>query len=96
MFYIVNNKEYQSSRSVIRKVFSLLNNQYIVHEGHLKALEAVRSLGEWTCIYFIHSHQNPQQVQELIDQLWSAVRSRIFEFLEPGIILLQIIFFLSE
>jgi len=95
LFYIVNNKEYQSklSRSVIRKVFSLLNNQYIVHEGHLQTLEAVRSLGEWTCIYFIDYHQNPQQVQQLIDKLWLAVRSGPCAFLVPGIIL-QIIFFI--
>jgi hypothetical protein len=78
---------------VIRKVFSLLNSQYIVREGRLKALEAARSLGHWTCIYFIHSHQNRQQVQQLIAELWSKVRSQNFAFLGSGRIFLQIIFF---
>jgi hypothetical protein len=95
LFYIVNNKEGQSklSRSVLRKVFSLLNSQYIVREGRLKALQAARSLGQWACIYVIHSHQNRQQVQQLIDKLWSEFRSQDFAFLGPGRIFLQIIFF---
>jgi hypothetical protein len=96
LFYIVNNKECQSKlgRSVIRKVFSLLNSQYIVREGRLKALEAARTLGHWTGIYFIHSHQNRQQVQQLIAELWSKVRSQNFAFLGSGRIFLQIIFFI--
>jgi hypothetical protein len=81
---------------VIRKVFSLLNSQYIVREGRLKALEAARSLDHWTCIYFIHSRQNLQQVQQLIAELWSKVRSQNFAFLGSDRIFLQIIIFLSE
>jgi hypothetical protein len=78
---------------VIRKVFSLLNSQYIVREGRLKALEAARSLGQWICVYFIHSHQNPQQVQQLIAEIWSKVRSKNFAFLGSGRIFLKTIFF---
>jgi RING finger/CCCH-type zinc finger protein len=66
---------------MIRKIFSLLNSQYIDREGRLKALKAARSLGERTCIDFILHHQNPQQ---LTANLWSAVRSRGCQFLGPG------------
>ncbi|CAF4656706.1 unnamed protein product [Rotaria sp. Silwood1] len=80
---IINDKEYQSvlSRPMIRKIFSLINSQYIDREGRLKALKAARSLGERTCIDFILHHQNPQQ---LTANLWSAVRSRGCQFLGPA------------
>lgn len=80
---LVNDKESSSilSRPMIRKIFSLLNSQYIDREGRLKALKAARSLGERTCIDFILHHQNPQQ---LTANLWSAVRSRGCQFLGPG------------
>jgi hypothetical protein len=80
---IINDKECQSilSRPMIRKIFSLLNSQYIDREGRLKALKAARSLGERTCIDFILHHQNPQQ---LTANLWSAVRSRGCQFLGPA------------
>ncbi|CAF1376787.1 unnamed protein product [Rotaria sordida] len=80
---IINDKDYQSvlSRPMIRKIFSLLNSQYIDREGRLKALKAARSLGERTCIDFILHHQNPQQ---LTANLWSAVRSRGCQFLGPA------------
>jgi hypothetical protein len=96
LFYIVNDKERQSilSRTMIRKIFGLLNSQYIVHEGRLKAVESARSLGEWTCINLIHSHQNSQQVDRLIHNLRLAVASRVGEFPVPGTIFLQIIFFI--
>jgi hypothetical protein len=81
------------SRSMIRKIFNLLSSQYIVREGRLKACEAARSLGQWTCIYFIFSQKNRQQFQELKDRLWSAVRSRGYEFQGPSIIFLPIISF---
>jgi hypothetical protein len=82
-FCLVNDKECSSilSRPMIRKIFSLLNSQYIDREGRLKALKAARSLGERTCIDFILHHQNPQQ---LTANLWSAVRSRGCQFLGPG------------
>ncbi|CAF1437733.1 unnamed protein product [Rotaria magnacalcarata] len=80
---ILNDKECQSvlSRPMIRKIFSVLNCQYIDREGRLKALKAARSLGERTCIDFILHHQNPQQ---LTANLWSAVRSRGCQFLGPA------------
>ena len=83
LILLVNDKECQSmlSRPMIRKIFSLLNSQYIDREGRLKALKAARSLGERTCIDFILHHQNPQQ---LTANLWSAVRSRGCQFLGPG------------
>jgi len=64
---IINNKERQSilSRSMIQKIFSLLNSQYINREGCLKVLEAARSLGEHICMDLILHHQNPQQLKEL-------------------------------
>jgi hypothetical protein len=64
--FLVNDKERQSifSRSTIRKMFSLLNNQYIDGKGHLKLLNAIRSLGEHMCIDFILHHQNSQQLTE--------------------------------
>ena len=68
---------------MIRKIFGLLNNQYIDREGRLKMLKSARSLGERTCIDFILHHQNPQQ---LTANLWSAVRSRGCQFLGPGFI----------
>lgn len=78
---------------MIRKIFSLLNSQYIDHEGRLKALKAARSLGERTCIDFILHHQNPQQ---LTANLWSAVRSRGCQFLGPGICLFFLMKFFLE
>jgi len=69
------------SRPMIRKIFGLLNSQFIDREGRLKGLKAARSLGERTCIDFIIHHQNPQQ---LTANLWSAVRSRGCQFLGPG------------
>lgn len=81
--FLVNDKESSAilSRPMIRKIFSLLNSQYIDREGRFKALKAARSLGERTCIDFILHHQNPQQ---LTANLWSAVRSRGCQFLGPG------------
>lgn len=44
------------------KIFTLLNCQSIVPEGHLKVLQSVRSLGEDISIEFIlQYHKNPQQ-----------------------------------
>lgn len=83
LLILVHEKDCQAilSRPIIRKVFSLLNCQYIDREGRIKALKAARSLGERTCIDFILHHQNPQQ---LTANLWSAVRSRGCQFLGPG------------
>lgn len=76
------------SRPMIRKIFSLLNCQYIDREGRSKAIKSARSLGERSCIDFILHHQNPQQ---LTATLWSAVRSRGCQFLGPGF---KVFFFL--
>lgn len=80
---IILDKECSSmlSRPMIRKIFSLLNCQYIDGEGRLKAIKSARSLGERSCIDFILHHQNPQQ---LTATLWSAVRSRGCQFLGPA------------
>ncbi len=50
--FLVNGKECQSifNRSMIRKIFSLLNSQYIDRAGRLKVLKAIRSLGEHICV----------------------------------------------
>jgi len=42
---------------MIRKIFSLLNSQYIDCVGRLKFLKAALSLGEHKCIDFILHHQ---------------------------------------
>jgi len=80
---IIFDKECSSmlSRPMIRKIFSLLNCQYIDREGRSKAIKSARSLGERSCIDFILHHQNPQQ---LTATLWSAVRSRGCQFLGPA------------
>jgi hypothetical protein len=49
---------------MVRKIFSLLNSQYFDCVGRLKALKAVRSLGEHICIDFILDHQNLQQLKD--------------------------------
>jgi len=70
LFYIVNDKERQSilNRSVIRKIFSVLNCQYIVGEDHSKVLDSLRSLGEWICISFLKSEfQNYDSVRHAYD-----------------------------
>ena len=92
IYFLVNDKKCQSifSRSMIRKIFSLLNSQYIDREGGLKFLKAVRSFGEHICIDFILHHQNPQQST---DNFRSAIGLRDGQFLEPGLIFFQIIYF---
>ena len=60
-YFLVYDNECQSifSRSMIRKIFSLLNSQYINREGRLKLNKAIRSLSEHICIDFYLHHQNP-------------------------------------
>ncbi|CAF3997545.1 unnamed protein product [Rotaria magnacalcarata] len=59
----VNDKEHLSilNHSIIRKIFSLLNSQYINNESGLSILKATRSLVEDLCMDLIFRHQNPQQ-----------------------------------
>ncbi len=94
--FLVNGKECQSifNRSMIRKIFSLLNIQYIDRPGRLKVLKAIRSLGEHMCIHFILHHQNHQQLK---DNLRSAIGLGDGEFLEPGLIFFpNYIFYLNH
>ncbi|CAF2033437.1 unnamed protein product [Rotaria magnacalcarata] len=81
---IINNKQCQSilSRSMIRKIFSLLNSQYIDRASRLKVLKAIRSLGEHMCIDFILRCQNPQQVT---DNFRSVIGLQSDQFLEPAV-----------
>jgi hypothetical protein len=58
---------------MIRKIFRLLNSQYIDRVGRLKVLKAARSLGEHICIDFILHYQNLQQLK---DNLCSAIGLR--------------------
>jgi hypothetical protein len=60
-YFLVKSEECQSifSPSMIRKIFSLLNSQYIDCEGRLNVVKAMRSLAEQLCIDFTLHHQNP-------------------------------------
>ncbi|CAF4814454.1 unnamed protein product [Rotaria sp. Silwood1] len=80
---IINDEKRQSifSRSTTRKIFSLLNSQYINHEGRSKVLEATRSLGEHICIDCIRHYQNPQLLK---DNLEAAIRLPRGHFPEPA------------
>ncbi len=71
---------------MIRKIFNLLNSQYINHEDRLKVLEAIRSLGERICVDFI-LHQ--KSFDEVIDDLQSAIGLPDEEFLASGWIFLK-------
>lgn len=97
MFYIVNGKKCQSrlSRSAIRKIFSLINIQYIVPEGRSKVCKATRSLVQLICVDLINFHRNPQEIEKLQHDMYSAIHSNVCVFLGAGIIFLQS-FFLSE
>jgi len=59
---IIHDKERQSifNHSMIQKIFSLLNSQYINNESGFKILKATRSLAEELCLNLFR-HQNPQQ-----------------------------------
>ncbi len=91
-YFLVNDKERQSifSRSTIRKMFSLLNSQYIDGKGHLKLLKAIRSLGEHMCIDFILHHQDSKG---LTKNLRSAIGLKNDQLLEPGLIFFSKLFF---
>ncbi|CAF2878072.1 unnamed protein product [Rotaria sp. Silwood2] len=91
---IINDEKRQSifSRSTTRKIFSLLNNQYINHEGRSKVLEAIRSLGEHICIDCIRHYQKPQQLK---DNLEAAIRLPKGHFPEPEKVLKTILLFLK-
>jgi hypothetical protein len=91
-YFLVNDEKRQSifSRSTTRKIFSLLNSQYINHEGRSKVLEATRSLGEHICIDCIRHYQNPQQLK---DNLEAAIHLPKGHFPEPGLIYFPNYFF---
>ncbi|CAF2042911.1 unnamed protein product, partial [Rotaria magnacalcarata] len=81
---MINSKECESviSRSMIRKIFSLLNSQYIEREGLSKFLKAMRSLAEHICLDIMLGHQNPQQ---LTNDVWSTVGFQNHTFYESAI-----------
>jgi hypothetical protein len=91
-YFLVKSEECQSifSRSMIRKIFSLLNSQYIDCEGRLNVVKAMRSLAEQLCIDFTLHHQNSQQ---LTHNLRSAIGLRDGQVLEQGWILFSKLFF---
>jgi hypothetical protein len=91
-YFLVNDEKRQSifSRSTTRKIFSLLNSQYINHEGRSKVLEAIRSLGEHICIDCIRHYQNPQQLK---DNLGLAIHLPKGHFPKPGLIFFPNYFF---
>ncbi|CAB4055545.1 RC3H [Lepeophtheirus salmonis] len=69
------------SRSMQRKLITLINCQLMEDEGRLRAARAARSLGERTVTELILHHQNPQQLSA---NLWAAVRGRGCQFLGPA------------
>ncbi|CAF0845566.1 unnamed protein product [Adineta steineri] len=88
---------------MIRKIFGVLNNQYLDDEGHLKVFKAACRLGEHICTDIIVHHQNRQ---ELLLKFWSTVGIANPELIKPEIqtnllkmiisIFQEKIFFLSE
>ncbi|CAF0890615.1 unnamed protein product [Rotaria sordida] len=82
---IINDRECQLifSRSTIRKIFNLLNIQFIDCKNHLKILKAINSLAEHICIDFIVHYQDRQQ---LITNIRSNIGLRDEQFVEPGMI----------
>ncbi|CAF4411257.1 unnamed protein product, partial [Adineta steineri] len=50
------------NRSMIRKIFGVLNNQYLDDEGHLKVFKAACRRGEHICTDIIVHHQNRQEL----------------------------------
>eukprot|EP00096_Caligus_rogercresseyi_P011686 TRINITY_DN468_c0_g1_i5.p1 TRINITY_DN468_c0_g1~~TRINITY_DN468_c0_g1_i5.p1 ORF type:complete len:1005 (+),score=300.74 TRINITY_DN468_c0_g1_i5:505-3519(+) len=69
------------SRSMQRKLITLINCQLMEDEGRLRAVRAARSLSERTVTELILHHQNPQQLSA---NLWAAVRGRGCQFLGPA------------
>ncbi|XP_018022085.1 roquin-2 isoform X2 [Hyalella azteca] len=69
------------SRSMQRKLITLINCQLLEKEGRARAVRAARSLGERTVTELILHHQNHQQLSA---NLWAAVRARGCQFLGPA------------
>ncbi|KAF2358711.1 RING-type zinc-finger LisH dimerization motif [Trinorchestia longiramus] len=69
------------SRSMQRKLITLINCQLLEKEGRARAMRAARSLGERTVTELILHHQNHQQLSA---NLWAAVRARGCQFLGPA------------
>lgn len=69
------------SRSMQRKLVTLINCQLLESEGRARAVRAARSLGERTVTELILHHQNHHQLSA---NLWAAVRARGCQFLGPG------------
>jgi len=78
---IIHDKERQSifNHSMIQKIFSLLNSQYINNESGFKIFKATRSLAEDLCMDLFLREKNPQQntpnsllslISELAKHLW--------------------------
>ena len=73
------------SRSMQRKLATLINCQLVEEEGRLRAIRVTRSLGERTVTELMLHHQNHHQLSA---NLWAAVRARGCQFLGPGLYLL--------
>ncbi|KAF6201838.1 hypothetical protein GE061_004233 [Apolygus lucorum] len=69
------------SRSMQRKLVTLVNCQLAEEEGRCRAMRAARSLGDRTVTELILHHQNPQHLSA---NLWAAVRARGCQFLGPA------------
>ncbi|XP_043244845.1 roquin-1-like isoform X3 [Amphibalanus amphitrite] len=69
------------SRSMQRKLVTIVTCQLLEPEGRSRALRACRSLGERTVTELILHHQNPAQLSA---NLWAAVRARGCQFLGPA------------
>jgi len=91
---IIHDKERQSifNHSMIQKIFSLLNSQYINNESGLKILKATRSLAEDLCMDLFLRQKNPQQttpdsfsslMEELMRLIWKyRIKNEIISNLE--------------
>ncbi|XP_037079121.1 LOW QUALITY PROTEIN: roquin-1-like [Pollicipes pollicipes] len=69
------------SRSMQRKLVTIVTCQLLEPEGRSRVLRACRSLGERTVTELILHHQNPAQLSA---NLWAAVRARGCQFLGPA------------
>ncbi|XP_054717013.1 roquin-1-like [Uloborus diversus] len=69
------------SRSMQRKLISIINCQLVEEEGRTRCMRAARSLGDRSVTELILQHQNPMQ---LSSNLWTAVRARGCQFLGPA------------
>ncbi|CAF1049304.1 unnamed protein product [Rotaria sp. Silwood1] len=94
---IINDRECQLifSRSTIRKIFNLLNIQFIDCKNLFKILKAINSLAKHICIDFIVHYQDHQQ---LIQYIQSNIGLRHEQIVESDMIetILKLILLFNE